>query len=230
MKMDKSYRKTFALLVVLVLGSGFILSGCWPMPDKEEKDVDDEQTQEREVNDENEDSDDVDTGDVDTEDEDTVDEDEDSESDDDEDENEDEDEDSGPAVEDPMEFSSSSQTLSGTNTAGDARIGTYTWSISGDVLKFAWNTSAVSGNPTPGTSAVYSSSADTITVTFSNVEKDYLAGAGNFEADLSGPVSKVTGSKSGNSYVYVFELTKDTEYRIYRSDDPKDSVVIEVKR
>lgn len=224
--MDKSSRKIFALLVMLVLGSGFILSGCWPMPDKDETDVDDKQTEEREVTDEDEDEDTDEV--VDIEDEDIVDDDEDT--DEDEDEDTDDDEDSGPAVEDPMEFSSSSQTLSGTNTAGDARIGTYAWSIGGDVLKFDWNTSAASGNPTPGTSAVYSSSSDTITVTFSNVEKDYLAGAGVFEVDLSGPVSKVTGSKLGNSYVYVFELTKDTEYRIYRSDDPKDSVVIEVKR
>jgi len=223
MKADKGYRGFLALFVVLILGSGFILSGCWPFPEKEETETEDEQTIEDETTDEDEDEDADGTEDTD---EDFVDEEEDI----DEEEEEDEDEDSGPAVEAPMEFSSGSQTLSETNTAGDARIGTYGWSISGDVLKFVWNTSAASGNPTPGTSAVYSSSSDTITVTFSNVEKDYLAGSGDFEADLSGPVSKVTGSKSGDNYVYVFELTRDTEYRIYRSDDPKDSVVIEVKR
>lgn len=223
MNEGKSYRKFFALLVVLVLGSGFMLSGCWPMPEKE-TDVDDEQTEDGEVTDEDEDEDTDDT--TDPEDEDDVDEEEDV----DEDEEEEDEEDEGPVVEDPLDFSSGSQTLSETNTVGDARIGTYNWSISGDVLKFIWNTSAASGNSTPGTSVVYSSSSDTITVTFSNVEKDYLAESDDFEADLSGPVSKVTGSTSGDNYVYVFELAKDTEYRIYRDDDPKDCVVIEVKR
>ncbi len=129
--------------------------------------------------------------------------------------------------EDTGEFSTSDQTIPDTNTSGTARIGTYTWANSAEALKFVWNTSASSGNPIPDTHAEYDESNDEIIVTFKGVEKDFIADG--FENSLTGPVSTVTGQRSGTTSTYTFKLTKDTEYRIYKNLSP-NQVVIEIKR
>ncbi|MBN2100820.1 hypothetical protein JW710_02920 [Candidatus Dojkabacteria bacterium] len=134
------------------------------------------------------------------------------------------------AVEDPEEFSSGVQSLTGTNTTGDVRIGSYSWGVEGSVLKFTWSTSSASGNPTPPTTAEYISADKKIVVKFGNVQKDSVLGSDNvFEADLSSPVERVEGSKSGGDNVYEFILAKGTEYRIYRTTSP-NQIVIEIKR
>jgi hypothetical protein len=129
--------------------------------------------------------------------------------------------------EDTGEFSTSDQTISNTNNSGTARIGTYTWANTAEALKFVWNTSASSGNPIPETQAEYDESNNEITVAFKGVEKDFIADG--FENSLTGPVSTVTGQRSGTTSTYTFKLTKDTEYRIYKNLSP-NQVVIEIKR
>ncbi len=135
---------------------------------------------------------------------------------------------SSEAVEDPEDFVDSDITLTGTNTAGDVRINRYSWSVSGGALKFIFETSAASGNPIPTTNAEYDASAKTVTVTFGNVERDSVLGSDNaFEADLSGSVTKVTGSSVGGDSQYVFDLTGATTYRVYRNLSP-NQVVVEI--
>ncbi len=135
---------------------------------------------------------------------------------------------SGSTVTDPETFSSGTQTLSGTNTVGDVKISTYSWSIESDVLKFIWTTSAPSGNATPATSAAYSSKK--ITVTFGKVQTDLIAGGGLFESALADVATRVTGTKEADGdIVYTFTLAKDSTYRIYRTSSP-NQVVLEIKR
>lgn len=133
------------------------------------------------------------------------------------------------SVEDEMDFTDGDVILEDTNTAGDARFVSYSWGVEGGVVKFTWSTSAVSGNPTPGTSAEFDSGADTITVTFTNLERDAVVGSdGEYEATLSGSISEVSATRTGDISTYVFSLTGEKEYRIYRSTSP-NQVVLEVK-
>lgn len=133
------------------------------------------------------------------------------------------------AVSDPEDFTDGDQTLSDTNSSGDVRINSYSWAIEGGVLKFSWSTSSASGNTTPPTTVGPGGGSGELVVKFDNLQNDGVLGSDNsFEASLSGPVSKVMGSKSGSGSEYVFLLTKDTEWRIYRSSSP-NQVVLEVK-
>ncbi|MEA3356828.1 MAG: hypothetical protein U9Q67_00080 [Patescibacteria group bacterium] len=131
---------------------------------------------------------------------------------------------------DPEGFSSSTQTLSGTNTQGDASLTGYTWSIEASVIKFVWMTEASSENPTPPMSASYDPSAQEVTVTFDELQGDVVIGPdGEFDAELSDVVSSVSGTRAGTKSTFVFDLSKDSTFRIYRNLSP-NQVVLEVKR
>lgn len=211
------------LLVFVVIG-GLVLSGCTQDDDSEDDSGDDSSQEQTQDNGDSEQDDDEDEeGDVDIDDT----EDEDEDEDEDEEDEEDDDDDSG--EDDPEGFTDGNITLGNTNTQGDARIQKYSWAITGSTVKFEWDTSAVSGNTTPPTSVTYDSGAKKITVVFSEVEKDYLIGSGGFDADLSGSVDNVTGTRSGTTSTYIFELNKAAEYRIYRDND-EGSVIIEIER
>ncbi len=136
----------------------------------------------------------------------------------------------GSTVEDSMEFTANSTTLSGTNTAGDAKLSGYSWSTESTLLKFIWNTTSSSGNPTPPTQVTYNASNKTITVVFTDVQSDSVIGSdGVFSTDLGNVVSGVSGSRAGTTSTFVFQLTKETTYRIYRSTSP-NQVILDVKR
>lgn len=132
-------------------------------------------------------------------------------------------------TEDPQDFTDGDQVLSGNNSAGDVRLNSYSWAVSGGALIFKWDTSAASGNPIPEVEADYDSSENTITLTFSDVERDSVIGSdGELEVDLSGNVEKLEGSRSGGKSVYVFHLTDDTEYKLTKNESP-NQVGVEIK-
>jgi hypothetical protein len=125
------------------------------------------------------------------------------------------------------EFGTGDQSLSDTNTSGTATVNSYTWALGGNALKFVWNTSASSGDPIPQTSAVYDEDEDEVRVTFQDLQKDSVYKV--MDITLSGPVENVSAEYTDGTSVYTFELTKGTEYRIYKTLSP-NQVVLEVKR
>ncbi|MFH1547547.1 MAG: hypothetical protein ABIC57_03605 [bacterium] len=130
---------------------------------------------------------------------------------------------------DPEDFTTEDVKLDGTNTEGDAKIVGYSWGVEEGAVKFIWETSSASGNPTPPTTAVYDEDANTVTVTFSDLASDsILASTGSFEMEMSRAVDQVTGSIDGGDHVFVFELNSDIEYKIYREVSP-NQVVIEIR-
>lgn len=133
-------------------------------------------------------------------------------------------------VEDSMVFTTNPTTLTGTNTVGDVRFVSYSWSTESTLLKFIWGTASASGNTTPPTSVAYNASAKTVTVTFSNFQTDSVIGGDNtFSAPLSTIVSEVSGTRSGTTSTYVFHLTDESRYRIYRSTSP-NQVILDIER
>jgi hypothetical protein len=133
-------------------------------------------------------------------------------------------------AEDSMAFTTVATTLSGTNTAGDVRFVSYSWSTESTVVKFIWGTSSATGNPTPPTSVTYNAAAKTVTVTFTGVQSDSVIGSdGTFSAPLSTIVDEVTGSRTGTTSTYVFHLNGESRYRIYRSSSP-NQVVLDIER
>ena len=137
---------------------------------------------------------------------------------------------SGDGEEDSMEFTTSATTLSGTNTVGDARFVSYSWSTESTLLKFIWGSSSASGNPTPPTTVAYNASAKTVTVTFTDLQADAVIGSdGTFSSALSTIVDEVTGTRSGTTSTYVFDLNDESRYRIYRSTSP-NQVVLDIER
>ncbi len=130
---------------------------------------------------------------------------------------------------DPGDFGTDDIELGGTNTEGDAKIVGYSWGVENGAVKFIWETSAVSGNPTPQTAVVYDEEVNTITVTFTDLASDsILASTGSFEMEMSRAVDQVTGSVDGDNHVFVFSLNTDVEYKIYRETSP-NQVVIEIR-
>jgi hypothetical protein len=131
---------------------------------------------------------------------------------------------------DEEEFTTGLVELGDVNTAGDVKFTGYSWSAPPGVVRFVWSTSAVSGNTTPPTSASYDADDETVTVVFEDVASDAVIGSdGSFEADLASSIERVSGTRSGTTSTYVFYLTGEAEYRIYRSTSP-NQVILEVQR
>lgn len=134
------------------------------------------------------------------------------------------------SAEDPMVFTTSETTLTGTNTASDVRLTNYSWSTESSVVKFIWGTSSASGNPTPPTNVKYNALAKTVTVNFTGILSDAVIGSdGTFSTDLSTVIDEVTGSRSGTTSTFAFHLNKESRYRIYRSSSP-NQVVLDIER
>jgi hypothetical protein len=130
---------------------------------------------------------------------------------------------------DPEDFGTDDIELGSTNTEGDSKIVGYSWGVENGAVKFIWETSSSSGNPTPPTAAVYDEDANTVTVTFSDLVSDsILASTGTFEMEMSRAVDQITGSIDGDDHVFFFELNTDIEYKIYRETSP-NQVVIEIR-
>ncbi|MBN1618050.1 hypothetical protein JW887_01755 [Candidatus Dojkabacteria bacterium] len=140
------------------------------------------------------------------------------------------DEDDTDAVADPNVFSNNTQTFSTVNSSGDVSLVRYSWAIEGDVLKFVWETSSNSANKIPPVTATYNATNKTVTVKFSNLQKDSICGTDNvIDTELSGISPSMSGSFASGTSTYTFKLTKETTYKISKSDSPSQ-VIIEIKR
>lgn len=123
-------------------------------------------------------------------------------------------------------FSTQAQSITGVDAAKGAAISSYTYGISGGVLKFVWNVSSTDTNPIPNVNAAYDS-GNHLVVTFTSLKTDkvYLAVDG---ISLPGSLAMQT-EKPGESTIYTIGgFSSQAEYKLSASTSP-NQVVLEIQ-
>lgn len=123
-------------------------------------------------------------------------------------------------------FSTQAQSITGVDAAKGAAISSYTYGISGGVLKFVWNVSSTDTNPIPNVNAAYDSE-NHLVVTFTSLKTDkvYLAVDG---ISLPGSLAMQT-EKPGESTIYTIGgFSTQKEYKLSASTSP-NQVVLEIQ-
>ena len=123
-------------------------------------------------------------------------------------------------------FSTQAQSITGVDAAKGATVSSYTYGVSGGVLKFVWNVSSTDTNPIPNVNAAYDSE-NHLVVTFTSLKTDkvYLAVDG---ISLPGSLAMQT-EKPGESTIYTIGgFSTQKEYKLSASTSP-NQVVLEIQ-
>ena len=124
------------------------------------------------------------------------------------------------------DYSTQAQSITGVGAAKGAAISSYTYGISGGVLKFVWNVSSTDTNPIPNVNAAYDSE-NHLVVTFTSLKTDkvYLAVDG---ISLPGSLAMQT-EKPGESTIYTISgFSSQAEYKLSASTSP-NQVILEIQ-
>lgn len=124
------------------------------------------------------------------------------------------------------DYSTQAQSVTGVDAAKGATISSYTYGVSGGVLKFVWNVSSTDTNPIPNVNAAYDSE-NHLVVTFTSLKTDkvYLAVDG---ISLPGSLAMQT-EKPGESTIYTISgFSSQAEYKLSASTSP-NQVVLEIQ-
>jgi hypothetical protein len=118
------------------------------------------------------------------------------------------------------------QSITGVDASKGATVSSYTYGISGGVLKFVWNVSSTDTNPIPNVNATYDSE-NRLVVTFTSLKTDkvYLAVDG---MSLPGGLAMQT-EKIGESTTYTISgFSSQVEYKLSAGTSP-NQVVLEIE-
>ncbi len=124
------------------------------------------------------------------------------------------------------EFSTQSQSVNGVGVDEGATVGSYTYGVSSNILKFVWNVSSSDTNPIPNVNAAYDSE-NNLVLTFTSLKTDkvYLAVDG---ISLPGSLALQT-ERSGDASTYTFYgLSSQHEYKLSASTSP-NQIILEIE-
>ncbi len=124
------------------------------------------------------------------------------------------------------EFSTQAQSITGVDASKGATISSYTYGISGGVLKFVWNVSSTDANPIPSVNAEYDSE-NHLVVRFTSLKTDkvYLAVDG---ISLPGNLAMQT-EKPGDATIYTISgFSSAQEYKLSAGTSP-NQVILEIE-
>ena len=124
------------------------------------------------------------------------------------------------------EFGTQAQSITGVDASKGATISSYTYGISGGILKFVWNVSSTDTNPIPNVTAEYDSE-NHLVVRFTSLKTDkvYLAVDG---ISLPGNLAMQT-EKPGDATIYTISgFSSVREYKLSASTSP-NQVILEIE-
>jgi hypothetical protein len=124
------------------------------------------------------------------------------------------------------EFSNEVQKISGMEASDGARISTYSYSVSGGVLKFVFSVASGTSNPIPTVQAEYDEE-NILVVEFPSLTSDKVTGWGSTITLPAGITVEV--SRAGESSTYEFKnIGGKNEYRLSATQSP-NQVIVEIK-
>lgn len=124
------------------------------------------------------------------------------------------------------EFSSEQQDISGMTSSDGAKVTSYSYSVSGDTLRFVFSVASGTSNPVPTVSASYDDE-NILNVTFESLESDKVNTWGKSITLPAGIVVDV--SRSGENSVYRFGgIGGKNSFRLSASKSP-NQVIVEIK-
>jgi hypothetical protein len=124
------------------------------------------------------------------------------------------------------EFSSEMQEIEGMTSEDGAKILTYSYSMSGGIVKFIWSVASGASNPIPSVTAQYNESG-VLDVVFTSLETDRVSGWGSSIA-LPGGVN-VAVARAGEESTYSFSgISGMKEFKLSARQSP-NQVIVEIK-
>ncbi len=124
------------------------------------------------------------------------------------------------------EFSSEPQSIEGMTSSDGARISSYSYSVSGGVLKFVYSVASGTSNPIPSVEASYDD-MNILDVRFTSLDSDKVSGWAKTISLPSGIVVNV--SRSGDVSSYRFGgLGAPRPFKLSATQSP-NSVIVEIK-
>ncbi len=124
------------------------------------------------------------------------------------------------------EFSSEGQTIEGMTSGDGSKILTYSYSMSGGIVKFIWSVASGASNPIPSVQADYNTEG-MLEVVFPSLETDRVSGWGS-SISLPGGVT-VLVSRTGGSSTYKFGgISGMKDFKLSAMQSP-NQVVVEIK-
>ncbi len=124
------------------------------------------------------------------------------------------------------EFSNGLQEISGMESSDGARIASYSYSVSGGVLKFVFSVASGTSNPIPTVQAEYDEE-NILVVKFPSLASDKVAGWGSTITLPAG--IQVAVSRAGESSVYRFGgIGGSKDFRLSATQSP-NQVIVEIK-
>lgn len=124
------------------------------------------------------------------------------------------------------EFSSDIQDISGVASSDGAKILTYSYSVSNNILRVVFSVASGTSNPVPSVSASYDDS-NILQLVFTSLESDKVSTWGK---EISFPAGiKATVSRSGEQSTYSFGgIGAKNEFKLSASKSP-NQVILEIK-
>ena len=124
------------------------------------------------------------------------------------------------------EFSSDEQSIEGMTSDEGAKVTTYSYSISGGVLKFVYAVASGASNPIPSVTAMYDDEG-MLVVTFQSLDSDKVSTWGDTISLPSGVSAFV--SRSGETSVYKFGgISGKKPFKLSATQSP-NQVIVEIK-
>lgn len=124
------------------------------------------------------------------------------------------------------EFSSELQSIAGVTSSEGAKVTSYSYSVSGSVLKFTFVVGSGASNPIPSVNAVYDDEG-LLNVTFESLESDKVSGWGN-EISLPSGI-KVFVSRNTESSLYKFGgISGKKPFKLSATQGP-NQVIVEIQ-
>jgi len=124
------------------------------------------------------------------------------------------------------EFSNEAQEIEGMNSEDGAKILTYSYSMSGDTVKFVWSVASGASNPIPSATAEYDATG-MLNVVFPSLETDRVSGWGS-SIDLPGGVT-VFVSRTGDASTYQFGgISGMKDFKLSARQSP-NQVIVEIE-
>ena len=124
------------------------------------------------------------------------------------------------------EFSSDEQSITGMSSGDGVRISSYSYSVSGNVLKFVFSTASGTSNPIPSVTAKYDA-MNILNVEFPSLASDKVSTWGNKITLPSG--LSVFVSRSGEKSIYSFGGIGNTKpFKLSATQSP-NQVIIEIQ-
>lgn len=124
------------------------------------------------------------------------------------------------------EFSMDEQSIKGIEKDGGAKVTSYSYSVSGGVLKFVYTVASGTSNPIPSVNASFDD-MNILNVTFPSLESDKVSTWGKSITLPAGIVVEV--SRAGDSSTYKFGgIGANKEFKLSASKSP-NQVIVEIR-